>query len=128
LGCQLADPCWEGIAGRGLGLVAVARGDVVGATAILLDTLQRCGRLPDAYIWGSAYVLDAACTVAIETGDDRAPAWADRLLAISARAGMRELVARSHWHRARLGQAGAAESSRLLASEIGNPPLDVLLA
>ena len=26
LGCQLADPCWEGIAGRGLGLVAAARG------------------------------------------------------------------------------------------------------
>ena len=127
LGCQLADPCWEGIAGRGLGLVAAARGDVEGATVILLDTLQRCGRLPDAYIWGSAYVLDAACTVAIETGDDRAPAWADRLLAISARAGMRELVARSHWHQARLGQAGAAEASRLLASEIGNPALDVLL-
>ena len=128
LGCQLADPCWEGIAGRGLGLVVAARGDVEGAMVILLDTLQRCARLPDAYIWGSAYVLDAACTVAIESGDDRAPAWADRLLAISARAGMRELVARSHWHRARLGQTEAAEASRLLANEIGNPALDVLLA
>jgi hypothetical protein len=30
LGCQLADPCWEGIAGRGLGLVAAARGDACG--------------------------------------------------------------------------------------------------
>ena len=49
LGCQLADPCWEGIAGRGLGLVAAARGDGQGASAILVDTLKRCGRLPDAY-------------------------------------------------------------------------------
>jgi tetratricopeptide (TPR) repeat protein len=127
LGCQLADPCWEGIAGRGLGLVAAARGNAEGATTILLDTLQRCGRLPDAYVWGSAYVLDAACTVAIERGDDRGPAWAERLLAISARAGMRELVARAHWHRGRLGEAGAAKASRLLAQEIGNPALEVLI-
>ena len=128
LGCQLADPCWEGIAGRGLGLVAAARGDVEGATDILLDTLQRCGRLPDAYSWGSAYVLDAACAVAIAKGDTRAPAWADQLLATSARAGMRELVARAHWHRARLGQAESAEASRLLANEIGNPALHALVS
>ena len=128
LGCQLADPCWEGIAGRGLGLVAAARGNADGAMAILLDTLQRCGRLPDAYVWGGAYALDAACTVAIERGDDRAAAWADRLLVISAGAGMRELVVRAHGHRARLGEAGAAEASRLLADGICNPALDVLLA
>jgi tetratricopeptide (TPR) repeat protein len=127
LGCQLSDPCWEGIAGRGLGLVAAARGDAQGATAILKDTLQRCGRLPDAYVWGSAYVLDALCAVAIEQGDDRGPAWAAQLLAISARTGMRELVARSHWHRARLGEPGAAEAARFLADEIGNPALQALV-
>jgi len=40
---------------------------------------------------------------------------------------MRELVARSHWHRARLGEPGAAMASRFLVNEIGNPALDALL-
>ena len=123
LGCQLADPCWEGIAGRGLGLVAASRGDAQGATAVLLDTLERCSRLPDAYVWGRAYVLDSLCELAIAHGNDRAAVWVNQLMTISARAGMRELVARSHRHRARLGEPGAAEASRFLASEIDNPVL-----
>jgi len=128
LGCQLADPCWEGIAGRGLGLVAAARGDARGGIAILQDTLQRCGRLPDAYVWGSAYVLDALCVLAIEGGDERGRAWVDQLAALSARTGMRELLARSHRYRARLGEPGAAEGGRLLAAAIGNPQLDAIFA
>ena len=124
LGCQLADPCWEGVAGRGLGLVAAARGDAQGGMTILVDTLQRCLRLPDAYVWGSAYVLEALCALAIERGDERAPAWVDQLTAVSARTGMRELVARSHYYRGHLGELGAIEGSRLLATEIGNQVLD----
>lgn len=127
LGCQLEDPCWEGIAGRGLGLVAAARGNSGQATTILLDTLTRCARLPDGYAWGTAYVLDSLCDLAIAQGDDRARPWADRLMAISARAGMRELVARCHWHRARLAEPGAAAASRLLADQIGNPVLSATL-
>lgn len=128
LGCQLADPCWEGVAGRGLGLVAAARGNAHKGIAIFSDTLQRCVRLPDAYAWGSAYVLDALCSLAIEQGDDRGPAWVAQLTALSARTGMRELLARSHWYRARLGEPGAAEGSKLLATEIGNPVLDAIFA
>lgn len=124
LGCQLADPCWEGVAGRGLGLVAAARGDVQGGMAILVDTMQRCVRLPDAYVWGSAYVLDALCGLAIEGGDERAPTWIDQLTAVAARTGMREFVARSHFYRGHLGEPGALEGSRLLATEIGNRVLD----
>jgi tetratricopeptide (TPR) repeat protein len=124
LGCQLADPCWEGIAGRGLGLVAAASGDAQGGIAILVDTLQRCARLPDAYVWGRAYVLDALCGLALDRGDDRGPAWVGQLNSISARTGMRELVARSHGYRGRLGEPGAIEGSRQLATEIGNPLLD----
>jgi tetratricopeptide (TPR) repeat protein len=127
LGCQFSDPCWEGIAGRGLGLVAAARGDAHAAMAILMDTLHRCGRLPDAYAWVGAYVLDSVCAVALEHGDDRGPGWAGQLLATSARTGMRELVARSHWHRARLGEPGAAEAARFLADAIGNPALHALM-
>ena len=45
----------------------------------------------------------------------------------SARTGMRELVARAHWYRGRLGEPGAAEGSSRLATEIGNPVLDTIL-
>ncbi|WP_069047244.1 BTAD domain-containing putative transcriptional regulator [Hydrogenophaga sp. RAC07] len=124
LGCQLADPCWEGIAGRGMGLVAAARGDVQGGIAILLDTLQRCMRLPDAYVWGSGYVLDGLCALALAHDDERGPAWVSQLTVMSARSGMRELVARSHWYRGRLGEPGAIEGARQLATQIRNPVLD----
>jgi mannose/cellobiose epimerase-like protein (N-acyl-D-glucosamine 2-epimerase family) len=127
LGCQLSDPCWEGAAGRGLGLVAAARGDERGAVDILANTLERSGRLPDAYVWGRARILDAACTLAIQQSDARAPAWTDQLLATAARSGMRELLARAHSHRARLGVSGAAEAAQFLAHEIGNPRLDAVL-
>lgn len=128
LGCQLADPCWEGVAGRGLGLVAAARGDAPGAIAIFLDSLARVARLPDAYVWGNAYVLDALCGLAVAQGDARAAAWVAQLMTISTRAGMREMVTRSHRHRALLGQPGAAEAARFLAGEIANPVLAAVVA
>ena len=123
LGCELGDPCWEGIAGRGLGLVAAARGEPSRGIAILLDALGRCGRLPDAYIWGRAYVLDSLCRLAIEHGDPRAGAWADELIGVTWRAGMRELLARAQHHQGRLGKPGAADAARLLASEVRNEVL-----
>jgi hypothetical protein len=127
LGCQLADPCWEGIAGRGMGLVAAARGDTAGAMAILLEALARCGRLPDAYVWASAYVLEALCGMAIEgpggRPDPRARHWVDQLMRMASSAGMRELVVRAHHHRASLGDADAAAAARLLAADLRNPVL-----
>jgi hypothetical protein len=128
LGCQLADPCWEGVAGRGLGLVAGARGDPARAIAILTDTLQRCARLPDAYVWGRVYVLDALCGQGVASRDARAAGWVDRLMADAASAGMRELVVRAHGHRAAMGDPRAAEAARLLAGELGNAALDRLIA
>jgi DNA-binding SARP family transcriptional activator len=128
LGCQLADPCWEGIAGRGLGLVASARGDSHGATSILLDTLERCGRQPDAYVWGRVYVLDSLCGLAIAQHDPRAQAWVSQLMDTSARCGMRELVVRAHHHRARFGDPQTAATARLLASEIQNAVLSKAVA
>jgi DNA-binding SARP family transcriptional activator len=127
LGCQLADPCWEGVAGRGLGLVAAARGDAPGGMLILQDTLQRCMRLPDAYAWVGAYVLDALCAVAVNEGDARGPAWVSQLATLASRTGMRELVARTHGYRGCLGEPGAMQGAWLLASEIGNPVLDAEL-
>jgi DNA-binding SARP family transcriptional activator len=123
LGCQLGDPCWEGIAGRGLGRIAIANGDAQRAVEILLDSIARCMRLPDAYLWGKAYALDVLCGLAVVHRMPQVSAWIDELLGLSARAGMREFTARSHLHRAGLGDRSSKTVARLLAEEIDNPLL-----
>ena len=123
LGCQLGDPCWEGIAARGLGRVAIARGDTQRAVEILLDAIGRCVRLPDAYLWGKAYALEVLCGLAVAKAMPQASAWIEELLTLAARTGMRELTARAHLHRAGLGERSSATAARLLAEEIDNPRL-----
>jgi len=127
LGCQFDNPCWEGIAGRGLGRVAIARGEPQGAIEILLDAVARCVRLPDAYLWVKGYALDALCGLAVEYAKHQAPAWIDELQSLAARSGMRELTVRSHLHRATLGQSGSAGAARLLACEIDSPTLRAMV-
>ncbi|WP_428421115.1 BTAD domain-containing putative transcriptional regulator [Methylibium sp.] len=126
LGCQLGDPCWEGIAGRGLGRVAIARGEPQRAVEILLDSLVRCVRLPDAYLWGKGHALDVLCALAAARRMPQASAWIDELQGLAARSGMRELTVRAHLHRAALGDRASGAAARLLACEIDNPALRAL--
>jgi DNA-binding SARP family transcriptional activator/predicted negative regulator of RcsB-dependent stress response len=123
LGCQLGDPCWEGIAARGLGVVAAARGDIERAVDWLSDAQRRCTRLPDGYLWVEAYALDALCDVAVEHDLRGSGAWIDELSSLAGRTGMRELTARAYFHRARLGDEAAAEVAPVLAGKIDNPAL-----
>ena len=126
LGCHFDDPCWEGIAGRGLGLVAIARGEPKRAAEILVDTVARCVRLPDAYLWGKGYALDVLCDLAVAEGMPQASAWVNELHILAARGGMREFTVRAHLHRAALGDGASAVAARLLAAEIGNPALQAM--
>jgi DNA-binding SARP family transcriptional activator len=121
LGCQLGDPCWEGIAGRGRGCIAMARGDATGALEILLDAIDRCTRWPDGYLWAKAYALDALCGLAISQRLPEATLWIDELQDIAARSGMRELTVRALMHRASLGDVSSGQVALLLADEIGHP-------
>jgi len=123
VGCEVGDPCWESIAMRGLGLVALHRGEVDRAIELLVEAPKRCRRLPDTYLWIEAYGLDALCAVATERGIESAPLWIDELAAITARRGMRELLLRATLYRARLGEPGAMDAARSLASQIDNPEL-----
>lgn len=123
LGCQLGDPCWEGIAGRGRGCIAVARGDTNGAIEILLDAITRSTRLPDGYLWAKAYALEALCGLAISKRLPEATIWINELQDIAARSGMRELTARAHIHQASLGDASSAQAAVLLIDEIDSPCL-----
>ncbi|TCM44475.1 BTAD domain-containing putative transcriptional regulator [Kribbella sp. VKM Ac-2568] len=128
LGCQLNDPCWEGMAGRGLGMLSAGRGDHAGATEWLDQAASRSSREPDRYQWIHAHVLDAAITTALDRDDDvRAKPLVTQLAALAARCDMRELVVRAKLHQARLGDEQAAGSARLLAAGIDNPALTALL-
>lgn len=123
LSLQLGDPCWEGIAARGIGLVADRRGDAGAAMTWVAQARTRCVRLPDAWLWVEAYCLDALCTLGVEHGAANTTRWISDLEALAARTGMREMVARAYQHRARLGDRAATEAARVLAAEVDNPAL-----
>ena len=56
LACQLGDPCWEGMAGRALALLALRAGDQAAAEAWIFEARRRCDRVPDRYVWVSGFV------------------------------------------------------------------------
>jgi len=123
MGCQLGDPCWEGMAARGIGLLHIADGDIAGGIEWLDDARTRCVRLPDAYLWIQAYCLDALCAAGVGHGRPEAPRWIADLEALAARTGMREVLVRALLHRSALGDAEAGQAARLFASEIDNPAI-----
>lgn len=126
--CNLGDPCWEGVSGRGLALVAEARGDVAAAFTGLADARARCRRLSDPYLWLDAYILHAMCTLGVRHGHPETAAWIDQLHALASRSGMRELTVHALLHAAARGRQGAAETAELLASDIDNPALQSAVA
>ena len=128
MGRQLDDPCLESIAMRGLGLVAVARGQDSRGYQLLIDAPRISRRLPDSYRWIEAYGLDALCRVAIDQGQRAAPQWIAALESLAARCGMQELLVRALLHKALLGEPGALETARDLATTIDNPFLHNTIA
>lgn len=127
VGREVGDPCWESIAMRGLGLVAVAEGDVIRGLEYLLEAPRLCRRLPDTYLWIEAYALDALCAVGLEHGAESVPLWIDEFAAVTARRGMRELLLRATVYRARLGDPGAFSVAQSLVSQVDNPILSSML-
>lgn len=121
LSLELGDPCWEGLAARGIGLVANRRGDAESALRWVTEARLRCVRLPDAWLWVEGYCLDALCALAIEHRRPAATQVAADLEALATRTGMRELVARAYLHRSRLGDRAAADAADVLAAEVDNP-------
>ncbi|WP_161988689.1 BTAD domain-containing putative transcriptional regulator [Pedococcus bigeumensis] len=125
--CQLGDPCWEGIAARGLALVAEADGEVSRGFDLLAESRARANRLADPYVWLDGHILDAQCILGLRHGHPETGAWVEDLRQLASRTGMRELVVRSLLHGASLGQEGDGEAAVLLARDIDNPALTVLL-
>ncbi|GIJ74773.1 AfsR/SARP family transcriptional regulator [Virgisporangium ochraceum] len=129
LACQLGDPCWEGMAARGLGLLNARRGEVAEAGRWHDTAASRCSRVTDRYQWVHGHVLDTAVGAALDRDEpDRAATMLGALGALAARCDLRELVVRAHVHRHRLGDPAALSAARLLAADIDNPALVPLLS
>ncbi len=121
LGCQMGDPCWEGMGARGIGLVLLARGEVDEAMRWLDDARVRCVRVADAYLWIHAFCIDTLAQAAIDNDVAGADRWVNDLEAVAARTGMNELLVRAQLHRSALGMPGALDSARVFSDRIDNP-------
>lgn len=123
VGCQIGDPCWEGMGARGIGLVQLSLGHIDEGIRWLDDARTRCIRIPDAYLWIHAFCLDTLCEAGLRHGIPAARRWVSDLEAIAARTGMSEMLVRAYLHRAALGHEVGLDSARLFAERIDNPAL-----
>jgi DNA-binding SARP family transcriptional activator len=123
LACQLGDPCWEGVAARGLGRVEAGRVRPGLALAWLADARKRCLRPASPYQWVHGWILDGLAEVTRGDGESEAVRWARALETVATRGAMREFVVRACLHRHRLGDDNALHAARLLAADIDNPRL-----
>lgn len=126
LALEVADPCWESLACRGLGLVAARRGEHDKAARLLHDSRTACRRVNDAYVWLEAYGLAAQTEHAIAVGRP-----ADRLLDdldhLASTHGMGELQAQAALLRVLAGQRDVLEAARTRVAAVDNPALEARL-
>jgi DNA-binding SARP family transcriptional activator len=127
IGCELGDPCWEGMAARMLGLVAAADGDDRRAWRWLVDARRRCDRVPDRYVWVSCYIGAAHVELARTARPDLAAALAERLDRDAVRADLPEFRAWAAVHLAELAtggrRAGAVRRARAAADGLESSAL-----
>lgn len=123
LGCELGDPCWEGMAARALSLMASHAGDVDAAWSWLLDARRRCDRVPDRYMWVSAYIGLAQVELAPLVDPGLVTPLAVRLHDDALRADLPEFLAWALVHQARSGDTTALSLARAAAHKVDNPTL-----
>jgi tetratricopeptide (TPR) repeat protein len=123
LACQLADPCWEGMAGRAMALVAAESGDAPAARDWIIDARRRADRTSDRYAWVSGYVGLAHLEIAARQTPELIGSLADRLYDFAVRTDLPEFIAWALVYRAESGDPAGAGVARTLAAGIDNPAL-----
>jgi tetratricopeptide (TPR) repeat protein len=120
---QIGDPCWEGAAMHGLGLVEAASGTCDAAATRLGTASAVCARFPDSYIWMKAYILDALCDLTTRNSPSDSTGWISDLQHLAASTGMTEFLARAYAYSARNGDSYASSAAHLIAKGVDNPAL-----
>jgi DNA-binding SARP family transcriptional activator len=123
LACELGDPCWEGMAGRVLGLLALHAGDLAGAQSWLADARHRCDRVPDRYVWVSAYIGLAQLEAAARQDPGLAGPAAARLCEHAVRSDLPEFLAWALVYQAEAGDRAKIPLARTAADGVTNPHL-----
>ena len=123
LACELGDPCWEGMAARALGLLALDTGDHSAARVWLADAQRRCDRVPDRYVWVSAYIGLAQLEMAAREDIDLVAPAAARLYEQAVRSDLPEFLAWALVHQAESGNHARAPLARSAAGGVTNPAL-----
>lgn len=123
LAIEVADPCWESLAGRGLGLVAQRSGDGDAAARWLHDAPITCRRFTDTYVWIEAYALAAQVERAVTTGQPNSAELLNHLDNLAASHGMREFQAEAALLRAAAGLPGGLDAARSHVAAVDNPVL-----
>jgi DNA-binding SARP family transcriptional activator len=123
LACQLGDPCWEGMAGRALALLASNDGDSAGALGWITEARRRCDRVPDRYVWVSAFVGLGHLEVAARQHPEAVPALAGRLYQDAVRMDLPEFIAWALIYQAENGGSANVTLAKSIAAQVTNPSL-----
>jgi hypothetical protein len=128
LACQLGDPCWEGMAGRALAMLALGRGDDTAAGQWIMDAQRRCDRLPDRYAWVSGFVSLGHVEIAARHQPELVVPLAQRLYQAALRADLPEFIAWALVHLAEAGDPGRLPLARSVGAQVVSPALHARLA
>ncbi len=128
LACQLGDPCWEGMAGRALALLALHAGDPAGASEWIIEARRRCDRVPDRYVWVSGFVALGQLEIAVRHQPDLVMPLARRLYQDALRTDLPEFIAWALIHQAEAGDRASLPLAQAMAGEVTNPALQARAA
>jgi DNA-binding SARP family transcriptional activator len=128
LACQLGDPCWEGMSGRAMALVAMHAGDSAAADQWITDARRRSDRVPDRYVWVSGYVALGQLEIAARQRPDLVMPLARRLYRQALRTDLPEFVAWALVYQAEAGDTASTPLARTLAGQVTSPQLQARAA
>jgi tetratricopeptide (TPR) repeat protein len=123
LACQLGDPCWEGMTGRALALLALHAGDAAAAQRWIIDARQRCDRVADRYVWVSGFVRLAELEIAAREQPDLVMPLARALYKEALRTDLPEFIAWALVYQAEAGEPAGLPLARAIAQQVTNPAL-----
>jgi DNA-binding SARP family transcriptional activator len=128
LACQLGDPCWEGLSGRALALVALHGGDPGRAGEWITEAQRRCDRVPDRWVWMSGFVMLGRLEIAALQQPDLVMPLARRLYQHGLRADLPEFIAWGLVYQAEAGDPVGLALARTIAAQVSNPVLQARAA